>query len=392
MKRAVRFEGAMALVIALLLTTAAVAGAAPLPAGAADAGWKITAPVAGDTDLPVTVRLAAAASASPAPTGSVTFIDTLNGMVAHMWDVDLSASAGGSIATLSATLEAGTHWFSAQYHGDAVYPSSLVIAGAPYTTVSPIASATGVGTSVGTFYPVTDGYRDTLTISGTPLEPVSVAVVVRTKAGAQVATFERAGPDASPWSFSWNGRTGAGTLLPEGTYVVTQTLHDAGGAEGTWTKNVTLSRRYLVWHTASVMRDAKATTARTASGGAKIAASRIYGKGLSLRADHGNAAIRLAYDFWLPAAKAYGTFTFAARGTSWPTQGTPVLVLGDKQSTVGTRKDYWYSVKGGAAAVGISKAGKVRGAVLLDSITLGRYDLRGVRLSYRWASLSTTSR
>jgi len=39
-------------------------------------------------------------------------------------------------------------------------------------------SASGVGVSASTFYPVKDGYRDAVSIRGTLLEPATVAIKI----------------------------------------------------------------------------------------------------------------------------------------------------------------------------------------------------------------------
>ena len=61
--------------------------------------------------------------------------------------------------------------------------------------------------------------------------------------------------EAGPYTYIWNGRNAAGTILPAGKYRIVQTLTDTALNLGLATFSVTLSKKKLAWHSASPSPD-----------------------------------------------------------------------------------------------------------------------------------------
>jgi flagellar hook assembly protein FlgD len=80
------------------------------------------------------------------------------------------------------------------------------------------------------FAPNGDGVRETVALSGTVSEPGSVAVQVRDEAGALVRSYSV--PTTTVAAIRWDGRSSAGTVVPDGRYDVRLTPRDAVGNPG----------------------------------------------------------------------------------------------------------------------------------------------------------------
>jgi hypothetical protein len=177
-----------------------------------------------------------------------------------------TSNPGGSWLQVEVpTAALGTHQFAAEWSGNAQFTS-----GSATTTlqiVSDVLEATGVGINSATFYPVVDGYRDTVSARGTRSEPISVAITIKNSSGSIVrkASIARA---SGAYSWAWNGKNTAGTLLPAGTYRIYQVLKDAAGTTKTVASSVTLSRKKLYWYTTDLYRSASQYQKKTSSWGA----------------------------------------------------------------------------------------------------------------------------
>ncbi len=206
-------------------------------------------------------------------------------------------------------LAAGTYHYQATYSGNTVLATSqsdiveLVIA--PDTV-----EAAAVGVSLGTFYPVKDGYRDTVRISGNRLEPISVTIRIYNAGNKRVLLVTR--PLASgTYSYTWNGRK-AGVLLPAGRYRVVQKLTDAAGTSQSITRYVTLSHKRLVTRTAYVTKAGDKITARGTTGSGKL--THTASGALILRAGTGTASV--GWQFTIPSALVYKSITFQVDAAS----------------------------------------------------------------------------
>ena len=81
------------------------------------------------------------------------------------------------------------------------------------------------------FSPNGDGVRDTVTLAGTVSERGSIAVHVRDADGTLVRSFSAA-VGAQAVSVTWDGKTSAGTAVPDGSYDIRLTPRDALGNAG----------------------------------------------------------------------------------------------------------------------------------------------------------------
>ena len=170
-----------------------------------------------ETSTPVTWTAAVEPGVSGAtPAGNLVF--TIDGVARPA--VPLDGNGRGSITVTWPT--AGRKSVSVSYAGDASFAASGTASASP-TVVANTARATGLGVTEATFYPIVDGWRDTVTSRGTRLEPLSVSISVKNANGSVVRTFT-ARTASGPYVWAWNGRTSSGAVLPAGVYTITQTL------------------------------------------------------------------------------------------------------------------------------------------------------------------------
>lgn len=203
-------------------------------------------------------------------------------------------------------LPVGTWSLTAVYSGNSwSEPGSS--ATYPVTVTPDTVKASGVGVSWTTFYPVTDGYRDTVTMKGTRNEPIDVVIKIYSPSGSMFKsqTFARA---TGAYAMTWNGRTATGTIRPEGTYKITQTLRDAFGTTQTFTSFVTLSKKKLYTLTKTTTKLATATSASGTEGTATI--SRNTTSGLLTLKPGMNGFAGAGWQFGLPSATIFKSITF----------------------------------------------------------------------------------
>jgi hypothetical protein len=183
---------------------------------------------------------------------------------------------------------AGVHHYVAKYLGDEVHaPSSSPV----YTlTVVPDAvEAVQISVDLTTFYPVVDGYKDTVHARGNRIEPISVRVVIYNSSNKIVRGF-RVPLGTGGYTVTWNGKSTAGTLQPSGKYKIVQVLTDNAGTTLAVTKFVTLSRKRLYWYTTYINKTTAQATKKTSSW--------------------------IGWQFALPAAAAYKGMSFQVYGRS----------------------------------------------------------------------------
>ena len=200
-----------------------------------------------ETSTPVTWTAAVEPGVSGAtPAGSLVF--TIDGVARPA--VPLDSNGHGSLTVTWAT--PGSKRVQVAYAGDASFAPSGSASATP-TVVANTARATGLGVTETTFYPLVDGWRDTVTVRGTRLEPLSVSISVKNASGSVVRTFT-ARTASGPYAWAWNGRTSSGTALPAGVYTITQTLTDPYGSHprAVTTSKVTLSLRKISWSTVTL--------------------------------------------------------------------------------------------------------------------------------------------
>jgi flagellar hook capping protein FlgD len=129
--------------------------------------------------------------------------------------------------------------------------------------------ASNVGVQYSTFYPVKDGYRDTVAITGTRDEPIEVTIRIYSPGGTLLKT-QTIAEGSGAYSYAWNGRKADGTIRPAGTYKVTQTLDDALGASEMSTFFVTLSKKEVTWHSTSITQKGSSLDAVGSDGDGRV--------------------------------------------------------------------------------------------------------------------------
>ena len=203
-------------------------------------------------------------------------------------------------------MAAGTHQFLVSYLGTADYAASTKTFDVVVT--NDVAEATGLGTNYTTFYPYKDGYRDTVTIRGNRLEPLSVWIRIYSPTGSLVksVTLARA---AGPYGYVWNGRTSSGALRSAGKYKIVQVLADAAGARKSFTSYVTLSHKKLVTKTVYVTKLGSSITVKGDSGTGSIVISTSGGYA-KLTGHYPGGWVGVGYQFTLPSAPVYKSIAF----------------------------------------------------------------------------------
>ncbi len=253
------------------------------------------------------------------PTGTVTF--RLTGLA------DGTATLTAGVATHEAIFATvGTKLVTVEFVGDRNYLPGT--ASMSPTVIANSVAASAVGVSATSIYPYRDGWRDTVGVRGTRLEPASVSVAVFSPTGRKVrnTAFGRA---AGTYVFAWNGRASGGTALPAGRYRVVQVLVDAFGARRTVTSYVALSTKRMAWYTKTLSvsrgpRNWQFGSSRVAS---ELSPASSTSTAPLLMAGTGGVAWRAAgYEFSLPAATTYRSLSFQVRG-SWTGATAPKIGL-----------------------------------------------------------------
>jgi hypothetical protein len=286
------------------------------------------------------------------------------------------------------SLPPGAHHFTVHYTGDP-HRAAVTSPSFTLTVTDDTVEVSGVGLQFTRFYPVSDGYRDTVAIRGTRLESASVAIKVTGPTGGTVRTASLpAGSGA--YSYAWNGRTTAGALLPAGRYTVRQTLSDGQGATNVVTSSVVLEHAKLVTKTAYVSRKGSAISVQGRSGDGTVTVSTSGGY-TKLTASSGWSSV--GWEFLIPGAVIYNSvsveinaragfsvppsqlgiqnFNACPRGPEWDTscfeRWTNVGVAGGSQR--------WYATSGSSS--GVYRAGQyVRGLIVVDFGTVHVYEAR----------------
>lgn len=200
---------------------------------------------------------------------------------------------------------AGTYHYVVTYSGNALTEGS--VSSAMEVVVTPdTLDATNVRLNLSTFYPVRDGYRDTVTISGSRNEPIAVTISIYNSGNKRVrlATRSLAG---GAYSYAWNGRNSKGDVLPAGKYKVVQRLADAFGTAKSFTSYVNLSGKKLVTLTKTITKKGSDIDAKTG----KLSAS---GSTLILKpSNNGSAA---GWQFKIPSALIYKKLAFSVTASA----------------------------------------------------------------------------
>ena len=223
-------------------------------------------------------------------------------------------AADGQIS-VEIRLEAGVHTLTAIYEGSDMFAASV---SAPLTITIPadtVVSATGVGISHATVYPVVDGFGDTTLIRGTALERLSVIIQIFGVTDGRRVRSVGLGTREGLYSFLWNGRTLAGGLVPAGRYNVVQTLTDRHGNRQVFTNGVTVSHRQRVAKTGVLTRTGAAFD-REGAVGFGLVVPRETDDSVHVWGNVPGDSAFVAYDFTLPSALQYRTVRAEVSGES----------------------------------------------------------------------------
>ncbi len=308
--------------------------------------------------------------------------------------VQIATGSWNSQTTIdTSALSLGTHTVRVEHGASTDFQASS--ASASIEVVANGVDASGFTIDHTTFYPVKDGYRDTVTLTGQRSEPIAVSLKVYDSKNHLIRTLSVAS-GSGPYSLSWTGRTSAGVLQPAGTYKLVQRLTDLGGATLSVTKSVTLSHRKLVTKTTYVTKDGDALGKRLTSGSGRITTSSSGYVKLSVPGGTtGHAAG--AWTFTLPSAVRYTSIWFQVDAKAPLVAGPNGFGLHDftfcphfttdldlscysPWTEVGTGSRAWQTVRGSATTDVTGRT--ARGAVSMNYATAYVYHVR-IKVTYQ---------
>jgi hypothetical protein len=336
-------------------------------------------PAVAGAPVQLTATLSRTVSGPPPTSGSVSFAEA--GTV-----LGVAPVATGKATVQVASLAAGDHSIVATY---------LDAGGLPVSSSTPLVvrvvadtwvAARSVGVSPSTFYPIKDGYRDSLLIRGTLDERASVSVSIYSPAGKKVRAFSVT-TRSGPYSVAWNGRTSGGVLLAAGKYKVIQMLRDTAGNKKVVTSYATLSRKRLYWYSSSQTRYGKQFNTVGYCCGASISTGLSrFSRGVLIRGYDDYSWPFASYNFTLPKATAYKSIRFQAQGIG--SSGLVALwnwTLADKGGDGACPKSYsWCSTKA------VSGSAWVKSRIVSADVIVrygGWYDVNRVKLTYSYGIL-----
>ncbi len=248
----------------------------------------------------------------PAPAaGTMQLVDETTDTVLATLDV-----ATGTQLTYSGLFSLGDHALKATYLGATtpglVGPSSATLT--QHVVVDQKVDASGFGLSYGTFYPVKDGYRDSVGVRGTLGEAASVSIkAVSVATGKTVRTVSLGTRPVGAYAWTWNGTNSAGTRQAAGQYRVVQTVTDTVGNRLVSTQSLVLSKRAVAWKTRTITKNG-AAYARWGGTGTVSTSKSSYTHGVYLSA--GGEWAAATYTLRIPSALAYRTVKFKVLGRS----------------------------------------------------------------------------
>jgi len=224
-----------------------------------------------------------------------------------------------------APMEVGTHQFFVTYSGNSDYAASSKTF--TVTATADIADADQFGVSPTTFYPYKDGYRDTTSIHGFRREPLSVSIRIYSPTGKVVRGAALPMADGS-YTYAWNGRNSAGTMLAAGKYKVVQVLKDAAGSTAVSNLYVNLSTKRLSTRTSYITKLGSSITAAGDAGTGSIVISKTSGYA-KLYSRYPDGWVGVGYQFTLPSATIYKSLAFQVYEKGAPSSPGTFIGIGN---------------------------------------------------------------
>jgi len=343
--------------------------------------------------VPVKITATVWAGGSTFNGGTLSIVDEANGSTIASGPVAGTTTGMVEVTRIFAT---GTHHLVAHYSGDGTWAPSQAAMDQVAAKDQAVA-ASGLGVTPAVFYPVKDGYRDTLTVKGTFKEPGTVAVKVISVATGKTVRSVSLGSVSGAYSWAWDGRRSTGTMVPAGKYKVVQTLRDTAPNTLVATSYATVSLKRLYWSSATVtLTGRQYIVSGKASGGTVSRSGSIYASGVRLSSGSGGWA-GVSYRFPHKSATVYGNVTFKVQGRSagsgkaligiWnPGRGSYVYTSAyDAWKPAGTAYG-WYTTT--APLRDHHAGGYIRTTVLVDaSFMRATFDVAKVVVTYRYAVL-----
>jgi Big-like domain-containing protein/flagellar hook capping protein FlgD len=323
--------------------------------------------------------------------GTLSIVDAFDGSTIASGSV----GPGTTSVAVTRTFAAGDHQLTASYSGDGDYGPSTAMLDQAVDADSAV-DATGMRVDYTTFYPYKDGYRDVDYIRGRLNEPASVLIRIYNPGGSLIKTFDLGARAPGDYVATWTGRNASGAVLPEGTYKVVQRLTDSASNVLSVTSFVTLSRKKLIWTTATISLRGNQYAAAADPGSGSISGSKsAYSNGVLLSS--GTSGVAVAYKFTLHSGVAYSsTITFGVLGRS-PNGRTAAEGLWNRSycppdntvcydyKAIGPGYQWWTM----RASEGLHVSARTAYGIVLVPYTgvVHKFDVAKVRLVYRWASL-----
>lgn len=243
------------------------------------------------------------------------------------------------------------------------------------------------------FYPIQDGYKDTLVVEGTRGTGVSVNVEIRAEGSGALVWTGSLPPTAGDYHWTWDGLIEGATLAPAGKYKISVTLTDSVPNTKSSTTRVLILHDWVTWAKKSTTLNGRGFSLYGQSrGGVVSTALSAYAGGVRIASNRGFAAV--LYTFPVPRSNIYGPLTFAVRGRStnghkaltaiWnPELGDSLdLIHYDAARKIGPGYRSWSTRIAGSGRV---KRGAARAAVMswkgLGGSGGSTFDIASVRLS-----------
>jgi len=325
--------------------------------------------------------------------GTLTIKDTTSGTVVLAGP--LTVGPGATQLAVTTPLGVGSHAIVAEYSGHgSLGPSSANLSQS--IVLDQAVNAGSFRVYPPTFYPVRDGYRDFVRISGVRNEPARVTIRIYSVATGRRVLLGAVAMGSGAYHWDWYGRGSTGTVLAAGQYRVVQTLVDAGANVLNVTRYLTLSHKKLYWTTATrtLRGNQFALKGDPGDGSVSTALSSYVG---GVRLSSGHVWVAVSYAFTVPTATAYRNVTFKVLGRSlngrravmaiWnPDLGSYLNVNAYDRAKL-TNVAYGWSWTSGSIAQ--HRAGARTRALVLAQYSSGavRFDVRGVAATFQYAVL-----